>query len=122
MAHVIEAASRVEAAGLPPKVISEFVGRVNSHTTGVSLALMESPSGWGEPGQTPEFDEYTLVLDGELVVESAAATVVVRSGQASVAPAGEWVRYSTPGIGGCRYVSVCMPAFSPETVHRDEGA
>jgi quercetin dioxygenase-like cupin family protein len=111
---------RIEAAGTPPKLISEYIGRVASETDSVSVALMESPSGWSEPGQTPEFDEYTLVLDGELQVETRDGTTAVTAGQAIHAPAGAWVRYSSPAASGARYVAVCVPAFSPEAVHREE--
>src|SRR4051794_24047667 len=121
MAKVISEPTVVEAAGEPNKIIREFVGRVNSATDQLSLAVMESPSGWAEPGQTPEFDEYTLVLEGELVVEGAGGQqTTVTAGQVVHAPAGEWVRYSTPGRAGARYVAVCLPAFSPAIVHRDE--
>jgi ethanolamine utilization protein EutQ (cupin superfamily) len=109
----------VEAAGNKPKRIEEFFGLVNSATAGVSLARMTSPSGWVEPGQAPEFDEYTLVLRGTLRVETKAGTLDVSAGQAVHAPRGEWVRYSTPLEGGAEYVAVCVPAFSPHTVHRD---
>jgi mannose-6-phosphate isomerase-like protein (cupin superfamily) len=111
---------RIEAAGTPTKIISEFIGRVASSDESVSIAIMDSPSGWKEPGQTPAFDEFTVVLEGEFVVESRGEATTVAAGQAVHVPAGEWVRYSTPGADGARYVSVCMPAFSPETVHRDE--
>ena len=120
MPRLIESPTRVEAVGTPPKTIEEFVGRVNSGDANVSMALMNSPAGWSEPGQTPEFAEYTLVLLGELVVETQAETFRVAAGQAIVVDAGEWVRYSTPGEQGARYVAICLPAFSPETVHRDE--
>jgi mannose-6-phosphate isomerase-like protein (cupin superfamily) len=120
MARLIPHPTVVNAAGQPPKTISEVVGRVNTTTAVVSIALMESPSGWSEPGQTPEFDEYTIVLDGEVVVDSAGdEQLVVPAGQAVHAPAGEWVRYSSPGPAGARYVAVCLPAFSPDLVHRD---
>jgi ethanolamine utilization protein EutQ (cupin superfamily) len=119
MARLIAAPTRIEAAGTPPKEIAEFVGRVNSGTDSVSVAMMRSPSGWAEPGQAPEFDEYTVVIDGELTVETSTETFVVPAGQAVHTPAGEWVRYSTPGPDGARYVAVCLPAFSPDTVHRD---
>jgi mannose-6-phosphate isomerase-like protein (cupin superfamily) len=118
-AQRIEQPVRIEAAGTPTKIISEFVGRVASSTDAVSIAIMESPTGWSEPGQTPEFDEYTVVLDGSLTVETRNGSLEVASGQAVHLPAGEWVRYSTPAPSGARYVSVCMPAFAPETVHRD---
>ena len=116
--HVTEPV-RIEAAGTPTKLISEFVGRVASSSDSVSIAVMVSPSGWSEPGQTPEFDEYSLVLEGALTVETRDAVLVVGAGEAIHAPPGEWVRYSTPTEGGARYVSVCIPAFSPDTVHRD---
>lgn len=111
--------SRVAAAGTPPKLIEEFVGRVNSGSSEVSIAHMTSPGGWAEPGQTPAFDEYTLVLRGLLRVEHRDGVVDVAAGQAVIARAGEWVRYSSPGRDGAQYISVCLPAFSPDTVHRD---
>lgn len=121
MAAHITAPTTVPAAGEPPKLINEFVGRVNSGTSTVSVAVMESPSGWVEPGQTPEFDEYTLVLEGALEVESEGGrSVTVAAGEAVHVPAGEWVRYSSPGADGARYVAVCVPAFSPDLVHRDD--
>ena len=119
MARLIAAPSVVEAAGNKPKRIEEFVGRVNTETPDLSIARMRSPSGWIEPGQTPDFDEVTLVLRGSLRVETRAETLDVAAGQAVLAPRGEWVRYSTPGAEGADYVSVCLPAFSPDTVHRD---
>lgn len=109
----------IEAAGNKPKRIEEFVGRVNSDTPQLSVARMVSPPGWIEPGQTPEFDEYTLVLRGELTIESRTGVTKVSAGQAVIVPAGEWVRYSTPHADGAEYIAVCQPAFSPETVHRD---
>lgn len=109
----------VEAAGNKPKVIEEFVGQVNSGTGAVSIARMRSPQGWEEPGQRPEFDEYTLVLRGILQVTTSHETIQVQAGQAVIAHAGEWVQYSTPGSEGAEYVAVCLPAFSPSTVHRD---
>ena len=109
----------IEAAGNKPKVIQEFIGRVNSRTESISVARMISPGGWVEPGQTPEFDEYTVVLRGTLRVESKTGTTDVRAGQAIVTHAGEWVRYSTPDNEGAEYVAICTPAFSPATVHRD---
>lgn len=112
--------SIIEAAGTKPKRIEEFVGRVNSGTTGVSIARMVSPAGWQEPGQTPEFDEYTVVLNGCLRVESQEGTLEIRSGEAVIARAGQWVRYSTPEPEGAEYIAVCLPAFSPQAVHRDE--
>jgi quercetin dioxygenase-like cupin family protein len=108
----------IEAAGNLPKRIEEFVGLANSGTPGVSIARMKSPAGWQEPGQTPEFDEYSVVLSGTLRVETRSGALDVSAGQAVHAPAGEWVRYSTPA--GAEYVAVCLPAFSPATVHRDE--
>ena len=109
----------IEAAGNKPKRIEEYVGRVNSKTAAVSVARMKSPSGWVEPGQTPEFDEYTLVLKGSLRVASKQGTVDVAAGQAVITHRGEWVQYSTPGPEGAEYVAICLPAFSPDTVHRD---
>jgi mannose-6-phosphate isomerase-like protein (cupin superfamily) len=120
-ARLIDKPTVVQSAGNKPKRIEEFVGLVNSGTAGVSVARMTSPSGWVEPGQTPEFDEFTLVLRGTLRVETRDGTLDVRAGQAVVAPRGEWVRYSTPDEGGAEYVAVCVPAFSPGNVHRDEG-
>jgi len=110
----------VPAAGEPPKRIAEYVGRVNSKTTAVSVAHMKSPQGWVEPGQRPEFDEYTLVLVGCLRVEHKGGSMEVKAGQAVISSKGEWVRYSSPYPGGAEYVAVCLPAFSPEIVHRDE--
>ena len=122
MPRLISQPTVVPAAGDPPKVIEEFVGRVNSSTETVSVAVMTSPEGWQEPGQTPAFDEYTVVLEGRLVVEShEGQPISVGAGQAVHTPAGRWVRYSTPDPGGARYVAVCSPAFSPDTVHRDAG-
>ncbi|MFO0913526.1 MAG: hypothetical protein U0795_11255 [Pirellulales bacterium] len=109
----------IEAAGNKPKRIEEFVGRVKTGDTQLSVARMKSPTGWQEPGQRPEFDEFTLVLAGMLRVESETGTLDVRAGQAVIARAGEWVRYSTPEADGAEYVAVCLPAFSPGTVHRD---
>jgi mannose-6-phosphate isomerase-like protein (cupin superfamily) len=119
MAQVITAPTVIPAAGEPPKIIEEFVGRVNSGTSAISTAKMTSPSGWHEPGQTPEFDEYTVVLRGELQVETRKAVHKIAAGQAIVVNAGDWVRYSTPGPEGAQYIAVCLPAFSPQTVHRD---
>ena len=121
MPTLIASPTRIQAAGNKPKRIEEFVGLVNSGTTGASLARMTSPPGWVEPGQTPEFDEFTLVLRGMLRVETRSGTLDVRAGQAVVAARGEWVRYSTPVEGGAEYLAVCVPAFSPSTVHRDDG-
>ena len=119
MATLIEKPTIVQAAGNKPKRIEEFVGRVNTGTAAASVARMTSPAGWVEPGQTPEFDEYTLVLRGTLRVETRQGALDVRAGQAVVAPRGEWVRYSTPEDGGAQYLAVCVPAFSPDTVRRD---
>jgi len=122
MAELIESPSRVEAAGTKPKLIDEYVGRVNTGEERLSVAHMRSPGGWVEPGQRPEFDEYTVVLGGCLRVESEGGDPLdVRAGQAVLVRAGEWVRYSTPEQDGAQYVAVCLPAFAPETVHRDEG-
>lgn len=112
----------IEAAGNKPKLIREFIGRVNSKTEALSIAKMESPSGWVEPGQRPDFEEYTVVLKGALHVETEdGQTTIVNAGEAIITHAGEWVRYSTPGEDGAEYVAVCLPAFSPDTVHRDAG-
>ena len=109
----------VEAAGNKPKLIREYVGRVNSDTAGLSIAHMQSPTGWIEPGQTPEFDEYTLVLKGVVRLVSKSGSLDVSPGQAVLVPAGEWVQYTTPEPDGAEYISVCLPAFSPDLVHRD---
>jgi len=119
MAELIPIPSIVEAAGSRPKRIEEFFGRVNTRDHRISLARMKSPEGWAEPGQTPEFDEFTLVLSGTLRVETRSGILDVRSGQGAHASPGEWVRYSTPEPGGAEYIAVCLPAFSPATVHRD---
>jgi len=119
MAKLISGPTVIPAAGQPPKVIEEFIGRINSQSTALSIAKMTSPSGWREPGQTPEFDEYTIVLHGELQVETRESIHKVAAGQAIIVHAGEWVRYSTPGPEGAQYVAVCLPAFSPALVHRD---
>jgi mannose-6-phosphate isomerase-like protein (cupin superfamily) len=119
MPNLIAQPTRIQAAGNKPKLIDEYVGRVNSKTSGVSVAHMRSPQGWVEPGQSPEFDEFTIVLKGMLRVTHKAGTLDVRAGQAVIAHAGEWVRYSTPEDGGAEYIAVCLPAFSMETVHRD---
>ena len=120
MPTFIQKPSIVKAAGNKPKIIEEYVGRVNSATDGVSVARMKSPSGWVEPGQTPEFDEYTVVLRGTLRVTSREGSVDVHAGQAVIAHRGEWVQYSTPGAEGAEYVAICLPAFSMDTVHRDD--
>ncbi len=115
----IPRATRIQAAGNKPKLIDEYVGRVNSGTTAVSIAHMRSPSGWTEPPQTPEFDEYTVVLNGTLRVSSRDGVLDVSAGEAVVTHAGEWVQYSTPGPEGAEYIAVCLPAFSPDSVHRE---
>ena len=119
MPTLIEKPSVIAAAGNKPKIIEEFIGRVNSKTEALSVARMRSPSGWVEPGQAPEFDEYTVVLRGMLRVTHRDGTFDVRAGEAVIARRGEWVRYSSPDPEGAEYVAVCLPAFSPETVHRD---
>ncbi|HQU28031.1 MAG TPA: hypothetical protein PKZ24_02685 [Nitrospirales bacterium] len=120
MPTVYSSPSIIQPAGNKPKIIEEYVGRVNSKTDAVSIAKMSSPEGWMEPGQTPEFDEYTVVLKGRIVVESIDGVVEVSAGQAVHTKRGEWVRYSTPYAGGAEYMAVCLPAFSPDTVHRDQ--
>jgi ethanolamine utilization protein EutQ len=117
MPTLISAPTRIEAAGNKPKIIQEFVGRVNSKTEAASVAHMNSPAGWVEPGQTPEFDEYTVVLKGLLRVTHKGGEIDVRAGQAVITHAGEWVKYSTPE--GAEYIAICLPAFSPASVHRD---
>ena len=119
MPQLIAQPTQITAAGNKPKLIREYVGRANSGTSSASVAHMQSPSGWQEPGQRPEFDEYTVVLKGFVRVESEAGTLDVGAGQAVIVQAGEWVRYSTPGADGAEYFAICLPAFSPETVHRD---
>ena len=119
MPTLIASPSIVEAAGNKPKIIKEFIGRVNSKTSDLSIAHMKSPGGWVEPGQTPEFDEYTVVLAGKLLVISRDGSMEVVAGQAVIAHRGEWVQYSSPDAGGAEYIAVCLPAFEPGTVHRD---
>jgi mannose-6-phosphate isomerase-like protein (cupin superfamily) len=119
---LIESPTIISAHGNLPKKISEYIGRVNSQTDALSIARMESPGGWAEPGQTPEFNEYTLVLRGAVQVETRDGVTTVSAGQAFLAEAGEWVRYSTPEETGAEYVAICVPAFSPEAVHRDADA
>lgn len=119
MPTLIAQPTRITAAGNKPKLIDEYIGRVNTKTSAASVAHMRSPAGWIEPGQTPEFDEFTIVLRGTLRVEHKGGTLEVRAGQAVVTHVGEWVRYSTPNEGGAEYIAVCLPAFSMETVHRD---
>ena len=120
MPTLIAKPARVQSAGTKPKLIDEHVGRVNSGHEAVSIAHMRSPGGWVEPGQTPEFDEFTIVLKGLLRVAHRGGTLDVRAGQAVIAHRGEWVQYSTPEPDGAEYIAVCLPAFSPATVHRDE--
>ena len=120
MAMHIAKPTVIEAAGNKPKLIEEFVGRVNSGTADASIARMRSPGGWVEPGQTPEFDEYTVVLRGALRVATRRGTLDVRAGEAVIVTRGEWVQYSTPGEEGAEYIAVCLPAFSPNIVHRDQ--
>jgi mannose-6-phosphate isomerase-like protein (cupin superfamily) len=125
MPTLIPRATRIQSAGNKPKLIDEYVGRVNTNTPTASIAHMRSPSGWTESGQTPEFDEFTIVLKGTVRVEHRGAdgksrSLDVSAGQAVIAHAGEWIRYSTPNEGGAEYIAVCLPAFSMETVHRDE--
>jgi len=119
MPKFIAKPTRIEAAGNKPKLIDEYVGRVNTQDSELSIAHMRSPAGWVEPGQRPDFDEYTLVLSGVLVVEHEAGAMQVRAGQAVMVPRGEWVRYRTPEPDGAEYVAICLPAFSPDSVHRD---
>ncbi len=120
MAKVIEQPTLVEAAGEPSKTIEEYIGRVNSNTTTLSIARMKSPSGWSEPGQKPEFDEFTVVLQGVLHIRLKDREFDVAAGQAVSISAGEWVQYSSPHPTGAEYLAVCLPAFSPELIHRDQ--
>ena len=120
MPTLVAQPTRISAAGTKPKLIDEYIGRINSKTVGVSVAHMRSPQGWEEPGQTPEFDEFTLVLKGMVRVRHRTGEMDVTSGQAVIAHAGEWIQYSTPVEGGAEYLAVCLPAFSMETVHRDQ--
>jgi quercetin dioxygenase-like cupin family protein len=122
MPRLIQQPTRIAAAGNKPKVIEEFIGRVNSLHDELSIARMKSPGGWVEPGQRPEFLEISVVLSGLLRVEHETGVIEVRAGQAIVCEPGEWVRYSTPEAEGAQYVAVCLPAFSPDTVHRDQDA
>jgi mannose-6-phosphate isomerase-like protein (cupin superfamily) len=119
MVRVIEEPTRIKDDGDPPILIEEFIGRVNSATPNVSVARLISPSGWSEPGQTPEFDEFTVVLRGTLQVETRQGTLRIDAGQAVITERGEWVRYSTPGPAGAEYIAVCVPVFSLEAAHRD---
>jgi mannose-6-phosphate isomerase-like protein (cupin superfamily) len=112
--------TQIPACGSPPKIIREYFGGVNSKTKEVSIAHMQSPKGWSEPGQKPEFEEYTVVLKGNLLVEFKGGSFTVKENQAVLAKKGEWIRYSSPEEGGAEYIAICLPAFSPDTVHRDE--
>jgi len=111
--------TKIEACGNKTKIIKEFIGQVNSNTEQISIAQMDSPQGWGEPGQTPEFDEFTVVLGGALHVKTQTEKLIVKGGQAVIAFKGEWVQYSSPDEGGAQYIAVCLPAFSLDGVHRD---
>jgi mannose-6-phosphate isomerase-like protein (cupin superfamily) len=119
MLRIIKSPTRIQAAGTPPKTIEEFIGRVTSDTTALSIARMVSPPGWSESGQTPEFDEFTVVLRGQLRIETRDGVQGVMAGQAVIVPRGQWVRYSTPNREGAEYIAICSPAFAPQTVHRD---
>jgi mannose-6-phosphate isomerase-like protein (cupin superfamily) len=116
---LIGSSTKILAAGNPPKQIAEYVGRLNTQTAALSIACMVSPGGWEEPGQTPEFDEYTIVLRGLVRVTTRTGVTEVKAGQAFIAAAGEWVRYATPDEEGAEYIAICVPAFSPQNVHRD---
>ena len=118
-AKLIQAPVSVRAAGNKPKSIDEFIGRVSSKSEAVSIARMHSPGGWSEPGQTPEFDEYSVVFKGHLRVKTHAGAIDVKAGQAVIVPKGEWVQYSTPAPEGAEYMAICLPAFGPDIVHRD---
>jgi len=120
MPTLVAQPTRITAAGNKPKLIDEYIGRVNTKTAGVSVAHMRSPQGWVEPGQTPEFDEFTIVLKGVLRVQHKGGVFDVAAGQGIITHRGEWIQYSTPAEGGAEYVAVCLPAFSIETVHRDD--
>ena len=119
MPTLVSQPTRITAAGNKPKLIDEYIGRVNSKTSATSVAHMRSPQGWEEPGQSPDFDEFTIVLKGMLRVEHKSGALNVNAGQAVIAHRGEWVKYSTPQDGGAEYIAVCLPAFSMDTVHRD---
>lgn len=119
MPTLIEKPTRFTASGEEPKIIDEYIGTLTSQTSNVSIAHMKSPSGWTEPGQTPEFDVYNYILKGTLQVKHRGGVIDVKAGQAIIAHRGEWVQYGTPGPEGAEYIAVCLPAFSPKTVHRD---
>ena len=120
MPTLVPAPSIIKAAGNKPKIIEEFIGHVNSKTSALSVAKMTSPGGWVEPGQRPSFDEFTIVLRGALNVKTETGSYEVKAGQAIITHKGEWIQYSTPGPEGAEYIAVCLPAFTPDTVHRDE--
>ena len=119
MATYIKKPMQIKACGNKPKIILEYIGRVNSKSSDLSVAHMKSPMGWVEPGQTPEFSEYTLVIKGSLKVKTKSKSSIVKKGEAIIVESGEWVQYSTPSKGGAEYIAICLPAFSPQTVHRD---
>lgn len=119
MPTIIKKSTRIKAAGNKPKIIDEFIGRINSATVGLSIAKMKSPAGWEEPGQTPEFNEYTIVLNGMLRVETKDEIFDIQAGEGIITHKGEWIKYSTPAQEGAEYIAVCVPAFSPEKVNRD---
>jgi len=120
MPRLIESPTIIEAAGNKPKRIHEYIGHVNSGDAAVSVAHMVSPQGWIEPGQRPEFQEITIILKGEATLEHEGGSLIAKAGQAVVSEPGEWIRYSTPAPGGAEYIAICLPAFSPDIVHRDE--
>jgi mannose-6-phosphate isomerase-like protein (cupin superfamily) len=120
MPTLIKSPTIIEAAGNKPKIIEELIGRINSQSEQISIAKMKSPGGWEEPGQTPEFDEYTIVLKGLLRVDTKTSSIDVKAGQAIITHKGEWIKYSTPNPEGAEYIAICLPAFSPGTVHRDK--
>jgi mannose-6-phosphate isomerase-like protein (cupin superfamily) len=120
MVKYIKTPTIIEAQGNKPKLIEEFIGRINTETQGVSIARMRSPAGWMEPGQKPEFDEYTVVLNGLLRVKTRKETIDVKAGESIIVGKGEWVQYSSPTEQGAEYIAVCIPAFSPDSVHRDD--
>jgi mannose-6-phosphate isomerase-like protein (cupin superfamily) len=121
MATKVKSPTKIKSAGNKPKIIKEYIGRVNTKSKKLSVAHMQSPGGWVEPGQTPEFEEYTLVLNGMLKVTTKTESLEIHAGEAVIAHPGEWVQYSTPEPAGAEYIAVCLPAFSMETVHRDDG-
>jgi mannose-6-phosphate isomerase-like protein (cupin superfamily) len=121
MAKIIEKPTEIKAHGNKLKIIQEFIGKINTDNKKISIARMNSPQGWSEPGQTPQFDEYTIVLKGTLCINTKEKIFNVEAGQAFFAAKGQWVQYSTPHPGGSQYIAVCVPAFSPELVHRDSG-